>query len=91
MRSSLRSILKEVIWCAGDYKRWSATDTEDREERVRLQPSEELIAFVQKNVLGCILRIHMGKDISEEEISTAVADFLHEEQMIWLLTVCVCT
>eukprot|EP00873_Tetraselmis_striata_P024237 jgi/Tetstr1/444501/TSEL_032380.t1 len=43
MKSSLRSVLKEVIWCA-------------------------------------------GKDISEDDISAAVADFLHEEQMIWLLT-----
>mmetsp|Transcript_33748 Transcript_33748/g.86264 ORF Transcript_33748/g.86264 Transcript_33748/m.86264 type:complete len:1685 (+) Transcript_33748:275-5329(+) len=87
MKSSLRSVLKEVIWCAGEYKRWSFSEASDGgDTNAGLQPSAELIETVQNNVLGCILRIHTGKDISEDDISAAVADFLHEEQMIWLLT-----
>jgi len=84
LRSSLRSILKEVIWSAGDHKRWALADEESTTPV--LQPSAELIENVQKNVLGCILRIHLGRDINEEDINSAVADFLHEEQMIWLLS-----
>ena len=85
MRSSLRSVLREVIWSSGDEKRWPVSSLDLPGNG--LQPSQDLLRHLQTNVLGCLVRIHMSVDVQEPEMVLAIANFLQEEQMVWLLTV----